>query len=182
MVADQAGVGPEVPEPPADPYAVTREMALRALERRAYGRAELGDRLRRKGAAEEVVEQVLNRFVEVGLLDDAAFAAMWVEQRHRLRKLPRRALVAELRRKGIDQEVIDEAVGVIDHDAEAEAAMQLAASRARSLARQPYEVALRRLVGALGRRGFGSQLAWQAARQALADREREDQGDGLDNE
>lgn len=153
-----------------DPYSVTREMALKALDRRAYGRAELGGYLHGKGATEEVIERVLDRFEQVGLLDDASFASQWVESRHRGRKLPRRALVAELRRKGLDEDVITDAVAAIDHDSEAAAARQLATVKARSLAGQPYEVALRRLVGALGRRGFSAELAWRTAKQALAER------------
>lgn len=154
----------------ADPYSVTREMALRALDRRAYGRAELGGYLKRKGAAEEVVERVLDRFEQVGLLDDAAFAGQWVESRHRERRLPRRALMAELRRKGLDEDVIAAAVAAIDQDAEQTAARALAQAKVRSLAGQPYDVALRRLVGALGRRGFSGDLAWRTAKEALADR------------
>ena len=91
-------VGSE-PEPAADAYAVTREIALRALDRRAYGRAELAQYLARKGAEHGVIEQVLRRFEEVGLINDAAFADQWVETRQRGRLLPRRTLIAELRRK-----------------------------------------------------------------------------------
>lgn len=177
MSDDQIGVGASagVPAQDPDPYSITREIALKALDRRAYGRAELGQYLARKGADEQIIERVLDRFTEVGLIDDAAFAGQWVEQRHRSRKLPRRALIAELRRKGLDSEVIDEAVATIDGDAEAQAAAELAASKVRGLRAQPYDVALRRLVGVLGRRGFSPQLSWQAAKQALADRCEESQ-------
>lgn len=112
---------------------------------------------------------MLNRFEEVGLLDDQSFADQWVESRHRGRKLPRRALVVELRRKGLDDDVIDQAVAVIDRDAEATAALELAASKVRGLAGQPYDVALRRLVGVLSRRGFGGEQAWSAAKSVLAE-------------
>lgn len=172
MVDEPAGVRPPATEP--DPYSFTREIALRALDRRAYARAELAQYLARKGAPEDAIEQVLDRFVEVGLLDDAAFAEQWVEQRHQARKLPRRALVAELNRKGLDREVIEAAVAPIDRAAEYAAAAQLAANKARGLAGQPYEVALRRLVGVLGRRGFNGEIAWQTAKQALAEQRSSD--------
>ena len=77
-----------------DPYSVTREIALKALDRRAYARAELGDYLARKGAAVDVIGRVLDRFEEVGLIDDGAFASQRVESRHRVRRLPRRAFGA----------------------------------------------------------------------------------------
>lgn len=163
---------PELPEQvEPDPYSLTREIALKALDRRAYGRAELGVYLARKGAAEQLIAQVLDRFEEVGLLDDEVYANQWVETRHRGRRLPRRALVAELRRKGLSEDVITQAVAPIDRQAEALAAQQLAELKARSLAGQPYEVALRRLVSALARRGYGGDLAWSAAREALANRQ-----------
>ena len=66
--------------------------------------------------------------------------------------------------------MIAEAVAPIDRDAEARVAAELAAAKARSLAGQPYEIALRRLVGVLGRRGFAGDLAWQAAKEALSER------------
>ncbi len=161
---------PDEATPEADPYSVTREIALKALDRRAYGRVELGQYLARKGAAEDVIEQVLERFESVGLIDDDAFAAQWVDSRHRGRKLPRRALVAELRRKGLDEEVIADAVAPIDGEAEWEAARQLARTKARGLQHQPDEVVLRRLVGVLGRRGFSSSMAWSVAREVVSDR------------
>ena len=167
MTDDSTRAGPDA-EP--DPYLVTKEIALKALDRRAYGRVELANYLARKGAPEEAVDRVLGRFEEVGLLDDAAFAKQWVDSRYRGRKLPRRTLVAELHRKGLDADVIAEAVAPIDRDAEARVAAELAAAKARSLAGQPYEIALRRLVGVLGRRGYAGDLAWQAAKEALSER------------
>lgn len=153
-------------QPDADPYQVAREIGLRALDRRAYGRAELGEYLTRRGADREVITRLLDRFTEVGLLDDEAYANQWVESRHRARS--KRALSMELRRKGLDAQVIDEAVGQLDGNDESAAAHELARRRAEALVKQPYEVALRRVVSALGRRGFASELAWAAAKQALA--------------
>ena len=159
-------VGSE-PEPAADAYAVTREIALRALDRRAYGRAELAQYLARKGAEHGVIEQVLRRFEEVGLIDDAAFADQWVETRQRGRLLPRRTLIAELRRKGLDDDVIAQAVEPVDQEVEAASALELARRKARSVAGLEREVALRRIAGTLGRRGYSGELAWSASRQAL---------------
>ena len=154
-----------------DPYSVTREIALKALDRRAYARAELGDYLARKGAAVDVIGRVLDRFEEVGLIEDGAFASQWVESRHRVRRLPRRALVAELRRKGLEEDVINRAVSVVDQEAEARAARDLAEAKAGSVAGLPPDTALRRLVGMLGRRGFNGELAWSTAKDVLAERD-----------
>ncbi|WP_341728407.1 regulatory protein RecX [Brooklawnia sp.] len=146
---------------------MTREIALRALDRRAYGRVELAQYLARKGAEHDPIEQVLRRFEEVGLINDTAFAQQWVDTRQRGRLLPRRALTVELRRKGIDEETIAEAVAPVDHEVEADSALEFARRKARSAAGLDREVALRRIAGALGRRGFSGELAWSSARQAL---------------
>lgn len=146
---------------------MSREIALRALDRRAYGRTELGRYLARKGATDEVIDRLLDRFEQVGLLDDEAFASQLVDARHRGRQLPRRALIAELRRKGLNEEVIADAVAPIDQEAEQRAALELARRKARSLSGLDYDVALRRLVGVLGRRGFSGELAWKTAKTVL---------------
>ena len=88
MTDDSTRAGPDA-EP--DPYLVTKEIALKALDRRAYGRVELANYLARKGAPEDAVDRVLARFEEWPL-DDAAFAKQWVDSRYRGHKLPLRTL------------------------------------------------------------------------------------------
>lgn len=146
-------------------------MALKALDRRAWGRAELAAKLVTKGADPQIVEGVLDRLEEVGLINDADFAAQWVESRHRVRGLPANRLAVELRRKGLDEETIAQALAPIDRHAEATAAIELARSKARTLVGVERDKALRRLVGVLGRRGFSAELAWSTAKQALAELE-----------
>lgn len=63
-------------------------------------RKQLADALRKREIPDETAEEVLSRFEDVGLIDDAAFADAWVESRHRGRGLARRALVRELHTKG----------------------------------------------------------------------------------
>ncbi|GAA2183472.1 recombination regulator RecX [Brooklawnia cerclae] len=159
------------PDRQADPYAVAREIALRALDRRAYAREELGAYLLRRGTDEQTVKQVLNRLGEVGLLDDEAFAAQWVESRHAGRLLSRRALRRELLRKGLPDEIISDAVAQVDDDGEASAALELARRKARALHGVPEDVVRRRILGALGRRGFGSEVSLAALRQVLGESE-----------
>lgn len=143
-------------------------MALKALDRRAYPRAELATKLVGKGAEAEVVAKVLDRLEELGLINDAEFASQWVESRHRVRGLPASRLRMELRRKGLDEELINQAVAAIDRDSEVTAALELAQSKARTLRGLDHDKALRRLVGVLARRGFSPELAWSSAKQVLA--------------
>ena len=95
---------------------------------------------------------------EVGLIDDAAFAADWVESRQLRRQLSAGAMRQELRQKGVAPESVEDALVVVDADREYEAALALAQRRVRLTADLPYEVRYRRLAGVLGRRGFGSGL------------------------
>ncbi len=61
-------------------------------------------KLRRRGISAPVIERVLDRFTEVGLIDDQAYAEAYVRTKHQERALSRRALTAELRRKGVDDD------------------------------------------------------------------------------
>src|SRR6266571_5023075 len=88
-----------------------RLICLRLLASRPRTRAELAAALRRRRVTADIVESVLGRFTEVGLIDDAAFARAWVESRHHGRGLARRALAAELKQRGVGSPEISAAVG-----------------------------------------------------------------------
>lgn len=90
-----------------------------------------------------------------------------MESRQRRRNLSRRALRAELVRKGIEREVIDEAVSAVDPEDEYAAALELARSRARRLEGLEPQVRYRRLAGALARRGFSGSLIARVTREVL---------------
>jgi regulatory protein len=121
----------------------------------------------RRGVPAEVSERVLDRFGEVGLIDDAAFAQAWVDSRHRGRGLGRRALAAELRRRGVDDEIAAEALSAVSTEDEVVAAQTLVARRLPGVASLPKEVATRRLVAMLGRKGFSPSLAYRVVADSL---------------
>jgi regulatory protein len=132
-------------------------------------RSELASAMARRGVPQAAAESVLDRFGEVGLIDDAAFAQAWVDSRHSGRGLARRALASELRRKGIDDEVAADALSSVSSEDEVEVAQALVARKLRSMSGLSREVATRRLVGMLGRKGFGAGLAYRVVSEALAD-------------
>ena len=90
-------------------------------------RAQLAQAMHRGGGPDEAAEAVLNRFTDAGLIDDAAFARAWVESRHHSRGLSKRSLSAELRRHGVDNDEIREAVDVLDPEQEVATARRLGA-------------------------------------------------------
>jgi regulatory protein len=181
---DRAGSRPQGLDPDADPVVVAREICLRLLADRARTRHELAQALHRKGVPDDAAGQVLGRFDEVGLIDDAAFAGQWVRSRHRYRGLGRRAIAMELRRKGVDDEVAGEALAEVDGEAEELRARQLVDKKLRTMTLGGPEertAAVRRLVGMLARRGYGGGIAYGVVRAALAEHGADDEELGTDS-
>ncbi|HET6817823.1 MAG TPA: regulatory protein RecX [Mycobacteriales bacterium] len=165
----EASVPPDPADPDADPESVARAIALRMLERQPRTRLELERAMARRDVPSDVAAAILDRFTEVGLVDDGAFARAWVDSRHRGRGLARRALSAELRRRGVDETVLQEAVATVTDDDERVAARALVERKLRSMSSVPRDVQMRRLVGMLGRKGFGAQISMSVVREVLAD-------------
>lgn len=162
-------------QPPAEPEAVARRICLQQLDRRARSRAELATVLRRRGVPDDAAAAVLDRFAEVGLIDDAGLAELVAGAQHRERGLARRAVAAKLRQRGFDDDVVGAALTGIDGDDERARATELVTKRQRALAGLPPEVQARRLVGVLARKGYPSGLAYEVVRQVLAAARADDQ-------
>lgn len=184
-------------EPP-DPSVTAREICLRLLSVRPRTRAELDKALHRRGVADDVIAEVLDRYADVGMIDDSAFARAWVTSRHHGRGLARRALAGELRRKGVDSEITEIALAEVDGESEESTARELVARRLRveratrriptardgddpqncddprtestQVGGDKERVALvRRLVGMLARKGYSPGLAYRVVKDALVD-------------
>lgn len=174
MTAEESSGGdPGPPEDlredlPGDPESVARLICLRMLDQRARTRAELATVLKRRGVPEDAARAVLDRFVEVGLIDDLALAGTYAMAQHRERGLAARAVALKLRQRGIAEPDVQAAVGRIDAESEAEAARSLVARRLRSLHGLEPQAQARRLVGLLARRGYPPGLAHRVVREALA--------------
>ncbi len=160
-------VASESSEEMRDPESVARGICLRALTGAPKTRQQLADLLAKADVPEDAAEAVLDRYVEVGLIDDAAYANAWVSSRQAGRGLARRALSAELRAKGVDAEVAAEAVEQIDDDDERAAAQRLVARKVPGMRRLDRATATRRLMGMLARKGYNGGLAAAVVREAL---------------
>ncbi|NNH74892.1 recombination regulator RecX [Nocardia uniformis] len=151
--------------------AQAKDVCLRLLGDRARSRAELADRLAARGFSVEIANRALDRLTEVGLIDDAAFAEQWVHQRHTFSGKGKRALIQELRRKGVADEDAEPALAAITDDDEYERAAELVRRKLRTLPRDlDREKILRRLVGMLARRGYNQSTAFTVVKAELADR------------
>ena len=163
--------GSSSPELPED---VARAVVLRRLAMGPRTRAQLREAVLAKDVPETVADAVLDRFAEVGLVDDADFAREWVRVRHRDKGLSRRALADELRRKGVDADLVEAALDGADGadgvtgDDECAAAEALVAKKLPSSRGLDYPRRVNRLVGMLARKGYGPGLAGDVVRRALA--------------
>lgn len=173
---DGAGAAPEeqaAPREPgegaeaADPAVRARQICLRLLTLAPRTRTELARALRSRGIPAAAADEVLERFADVGLIDDAAFARAWVESRHYSRGLAGRALTMELKRRGVEDEEIREAVAGLGPDAEAATAKRLVEQKLASTAGLPPEARTRRLAGMLARKGYPPGLAFRVIREAM---------------
>ncbi|WP_157248347.1 recombination regulator RecX [Nonomuraea typhae] len=153
--------------PPADPESVARNICLRLLTMAPKTRAQLAEALRKREVPEEAANAVLDRFTELGLINDEAFAEAWVDSRHHGRGLARRALAAELRHRGVDNDTVNDAVERLDSDQEAEMARQLVDRKLRSTRGLDPQARTRRLAGMLARKGYSGGLAFRVIREAL---------------
>jgi regulatory protein len=158
------------PKPPPDPVEEqkrAKDICFALLAARPRTRQELKDALLRKEIAEELAELVLGKFDKAGLIDDAAFAEIWVRSRHTYQGIGRRALAMELRRKGVADDLVTEAVAAVDDDAEMDRARELVRKKLRSMNDVDETAKIRRLVGALARKGYAGGMAYQVVREEL---------------
>lgn len=160
---------PDGGAPDADPTTVARNICLRLLTGQPRTRADLAEALRRRNVPDTAIAAVLDRFTEVGLINDSAFATAWVRSRHLGRGLSRRALAEELRRRGVAAETITAAVAEVDSDTELETARVLVRRRLPALATVAPPARSRRLLNYLARRGYPAAVAASAIREVLAE-------------
>ncbi len=144
-----------------------REVALRLLDSRSRSTGELRSAIKQKGFAPEIAEEVIARLERVGLVDDAAFARALVSDRFRGTGKAGRALIEEMRRKGLDSETIEDAMADIDAEALRVRARELVDRKLRSMRGVPRDAAYRRLAGMLARKGYAPSLCASVIAEAL---------------
>lgn len=152
------------------PSARAANVSLHQLARRGMSRWELQQVLQRREVDERIAEAELDRLERVGLLDDAALAVTLVYTQHTRKGLGRTAIAHELRRRHIDQDIIEDALGEIEDDDERERALELAHKRAGQLHGIDDVTARRRLSGFLARKGYSNEIVREAVDSALGSR------------
>ncbi len=148
------------------------QAALHYLASRPRSRAEVERRLREKGHADDAIAAALTRLEARSYVDDAAFAAFWVENRSQFRPRSAAAVAHELHQKGIEGETVRAAVTAIDEESAAWSAVEPRLERWRTLTKAEFE---QKIMAHLARRGFGFEVARKVARRAWEEQHTPDQ-------
>jgi len=152
-----------------DPHDVARQIVLRQLATAPRSRAELMQKLAQRGCPDDAAVAVLDRMTEVGLVDDEAYAQMLVRSQQAVRGLAKRALACELRAKGIEDDLADEALASISDTDERDRARALVDKKLRVMHGLGIEVQTRRLASMLARKGYSLSMTYAVIREAIAD-------------
>jgi regulatory protein len=134
-----------------DSFEKARNRVLRFLSYRPRSEAEVRRYLQDKGVSPSIADEVVERLTRAKLLDDLAFARYWVENRERFKPRGARMLRHELRQKGVDAKIIDQALADLSEE---ESAYRAAAQRGRRLAHLDQASFRKKLSAYLLRRGF----------------------------
>lgn len=153
----------------ADPAQAARTIVLRRLTAAPRTYAQLRDGLLERGFELAVITEVLDRYVEVGLVNDAEFAEMWVRSRHSIRGNARSVLRRELRDKGVPTEQAETALASITDEAERARAGDLVRRKLASTARLEHQARVRRLTSMLARRGYPPGICFGVVKEVLGD-------------
>ncbi len=146
-----------------------KQVLLRRLSHAPRTRKELAKDLKDKDISDEVANVALDRFEEVGLINDQALASNYVSSQHERKGLGKNALRQQLRAKGVSDDVALEAISQISDDQEFQAAFALACKKIRSLQKDDAKTQLRKIVGVLARKGYSSNLAFRVAKEVITD-------------
>ncbi len=109
-------------------------------------------------ATESMFQRVLDRLGELGYLDDEKFVRWWIDQRQSHRPKGIRFIVAELRGKGIAQEVINGVIGQQSVDSELDGARSIVNKKMKQWKTLPATEQKKKIYEHLARRGFTSEL------------------------
>jgi len=139
---------------------------LNFIQYRPRSSQELRRYLVKQQASDDMVEQTLERLQRAGLVDDARFAQSWVENRTDLRPRSRQALAYELRQRGIDSQIISEALEEVDDGPLAIEAARKQSRRYQDLEWQDFR---QKTCAYLARRGFNYSVSVEAAQRVWSE-------------
>ncbi len=138
------------------------DAALRYLSYRPRSEQEVRQRLKRRSFEDEIIETVVAKLKKQRLIDDTAFAQFWKDSRETFSPRSQWLTRSELRRKGVNSEIINQVIDSVDNN---NSAYRAALNKARRLPLSDYQEFRHRLVGFLRRRGFSYDVIEHAVAQ-----------------
>jgi regulatory protein len=141
-----------------DSYEAAYQRALKFIDYRPRTETEIRRNLAKQELNEEIIEQTVGRLKQSGLINDGGYAQSWVENRVANRHGSRRAFTYELKKRGVDAEIIAQALDSIDDE---EMAYQVALKHARRIGGGEWKTFLQKMVRYLSQRGFSYEVSSQ---------------------
>ncbi len=138
------------------------------LKSRDRAEKEMRDYLAKKGFHEEAIEGAIEKLKSYSYIDDVRFAKAWVADGINIKRKGRKAIVYDLRRLGIDDQIIEEALMAYDDTMQQDNAIVYAKSLAKRHVRvaDPYKKR-QKMTAALARRGYDWEIIKQAIEHVL---------------
>ena len=150
-----------MPSKPKNPkiydYKRSFNYAIWLLSRRAYTEKGIREKLEKKQALPNVIDKVVDKLIDLKYLDDAAFAEMFISSRKGSKGA--RAMRQELWRKGVSEEIIDDALAEISEDTQLEAAINIVKRESWRFTKGDVKKDWARAHAFLARRGFSADTS-----------------------
>jgi regulatory protein len=144
----------------------SRNVLLYQLARGAKSAHTLRQILEKREIDPEIAETVIQRFIEVGLIDDVAYAETVVNSRQKFKGLAKSAIKRELSQKGVEVTIVEQVTSDITAEDELAMAIELANKRIGRMANLELAVRQRRLHSYLARKGYASSVVSAAVKHA----------------
>jgi len=158
---------PEQVSEEIDQNQIAKQVLLRRLSNAPRTRKELAQDLKNKKIEADIAQLALDRFEELGLINDQTYSENFVSTTHERRKLGKKALKQQLKSKGVSEEIANQAISQISEDDEFNAALALALKKIRSIQKDDPQTQIRKIVGLLARKGYSSSLSFQVAKEVI---------------
>jgi regulatory protein len=174
LVAAWLAVGQQIDEEKkekllqADALEKAYQKALKFIDYRIRSESEIRKKLQENGYEGGVIDQIIARLVEARLAGDSSFAKNWVDNRSTFRPRSHRMLRMELRQKGVDESLIDEALEKAPN--ESDLARRLGEKYAFRLRDVEKQVFCKKLAEYLLRKGFDYSIAKDTASHLWSER------------
>ena len=140
----------------SEDYQKAYSYAIGILARRMYTEKEIRRKLYERKTADDIVEDVVAKLFEIGVLNDATYARVYIENQLEMGKKSKRQIISDLYSKGILTNIVDDLMDLFEEASEiALIKREIEKMYRRYLHKDLSDFELRkRIIQSLGRKGF----------------------------